>query len=150
MVKSISQYLGVLHLPNLDHMYILTWSNDVTWCPWPTFHTSVTTTQNGSSPFDDSHNNNVYFNTLSDGHKFSLLSCFWVTLWIWHCQPTDGVIFSKPGHMSGELILCHRPSVSTWCVNKNFNLGHNFITRRDKAFILHMCVACVKTFHMVP
>ena len=29
---------------------------------------------------------------------------------------------------------------------KNFNLGHNFLTRSDKAFILHMCIACDKTF----
>ena len=33
---------------------------------------------------------------------------------------------------------------------KNFNLGHNFLTRRDKGFILHMCIPCDKTFHMVP
>ena len=35
---------------------------------------------------------------------------------------------------------------------KNFNLGHNFQTRRDRAFILHMCT-CIpydKAFHMVP
>ena len=36
------------------------------------------------------------------------------------------------------------------CVNKNFNLGHNFLTKRDRAFILHMCIPCDKTFHMVP
>ena len=33
---------------------------------------------------------------------------------------------------------------------KNFNLGHNCLTRRDRAFILHMCIPCDKTFHMVP
>ena len=33
---------------------------------------------------------------------------------------------------------------------KNFNLGHNFLTRRDRAFILHICISCDKTFHMVP
>ena len=27
---------------------------------------------------------------------------------------------------------------------KNFNLGHNFLTRRDRAFILHMCIPCDK------
>ena len=32
---------------------------------------------------------------------------------------------------------------------KNFNLGHNFLTRNDRAFILHMCIAYNKTFHMV-
>ena len=33
---------------------------------------------------------------------------------------------------------------------KNFNLGYNFLTRSDRAFILHMCIPCDKTFHMVP
>ena len=33
---------------------------------------------------------------------------------------------------------------------KNFNLGRNFLTRRDRAFILHMCIPCDRTFHMVP
>ena len=32
----------------------------------------------------------------------------------------------------------------------NFNLGHNFLTRRGRAFILHMCIPCDKTFHIVP
>ena len=36
------------------------------------------------------------------------------------------------------------------CVNKNFNLGHNFHTRSDRAFILHLCIPCDKTFYMVP
>ena len=31
---------------------------------------------------------------------------------------------------------------------KNFNLGHNFQTRRDRAVILHMCIPFDKTFHM--
>ena len=30
-VKSISQYLGVIHSPNLHQMFILTWSTDATW-----------------------------------------------------------------------------------------------------------------------
>ena len=33
---------------------------------------------------------------------------------------------------------------------KNFNLGYNFLTRRDKAFILNMCIPRDKTFHTVP
>ena len=32
---------------------------------------------------------------------------------------------------------------------KNFKLGHNFHTRSDRTFILHMCIPCDKTFHMV-
>ena len=32
---------------------------------------------------------------------------------------------------------------------KNFNLGHNFLARRDGAFILDMCIPCDKTFHLV-
>ena len=33
---------------------------------------------------------------------------------------------------------------------KNFTIGHNVQTRRDRAFILHMCILYDKTFHMVP
>ena len=33
---------------------------------------------------------------------------------------------------------------------KNFNLGRYFLTRRDRVFILHMCIPCDKNFHMVP
>ena len=45
----------------------------------------------------------------------------------------------------------HSPGVRfrVGCVNKNFNLGH-FLPKSDRAFILHMCIACDKTFHMVP
>ena len=40
--------------------------------------------------------------------------------------------------------------ISVGCVNKNFYLGHNFRPRNDRAFTLHMCIACDKTFHIVP
>ena len=33
---------------------------------------------------------------------------------------------------------------------KNFEVGHNFLQSSDRTFILHMCVPCDKTFHMVP
>ena len=33
---------------------------------------------------------------------------------------------------------------------KNFNLSHNFLIRRDRDFILQMCISFDKTFHMVP
>ena len=33
---------------------------------------------------------------------------------------------------------------------KNFNLGHNFWTVRDRAFIFHMCIPCDNTFHTTP
>ena len=33
---------------------------------------------------------------------------------------------------------------------KHFNLGHNFQTRRDGVFILHMCIPCDKFFNVVP
>ena len=48
--------------------------------------------------------------------------------------------------------LCHSPTVlvRVWCVNKNFNLGQNFLTRSERAFISHMCIPCDKIFHMVP
>ena len=31
---------------------------------------------------------------------------------------------------------------------KNFNLGHSFLTRRDRAFIFHMYIPCDKAFPM--
>ena len=39
--------------------------------------------------------------------------------------------------------------LEVWPTLKNFNLGHNFLTRSDRAFILHMCIPCDKTFHIV-
>ena len=33
---------------------------------------------------------------------------------------------------------------------KNFNLGHNIWTVRDRAFIFHMCIPCDKNFHIIP
>ena len=35
-------------------------------------------------------------------------------------------------------------------VQSKLNLGYNFWTKRNKAFILHMCVPCDKTFLSVP
>ena len=37
-----------------------------------------------------------------------------------------------------------------WCPHCIFDLGHNFLTRSDSAFIMQMCIACDKTFHIVP
>ena len=33
---------------------------------------------------------------------------------------------------------------------KNLNLGHGFLTRRDRTFIFHMYIPCDKTFSWVP
>ena len=33
---------------------------------------------------------------------------------------------------------------------KKLNLGHNFWTKRDRAFIFHMCISCDKTFLPIP
>ena len=33
---------------------------------------------------------------------------------------------------------------------KNFNLGHNLWTFRDRALIFLMCIPCDKTFHIIP
>ena len=50
--------------------------------------------------------------------------------------------------------LCHSPSVGVririGCIDKNINLVHNFKTGSGRAFILHMCIPCDKTFHLVP
>ena len=72
---------------------------------------------------------------------------------LWRCHWYCNLLASRdecPGS------LCHSPSVGVGvrvrvgCVDKNFNLGHNFQTSRGRALILHMCIPCDKTFHMVP
>ena len=35
-------------------------------------------------------------------------------------------------------------------VDKNFNLGHNLWTTRDRTFIFHMYIPCDNTFHIIP
>ena len=35
-------------------------------------------------------------------------------------------------------------------LNNQFTILPYFLTRRDRAFILHMCIPCDKTFHTVP
>ena len=52
--------------------------------------------------------------------------------------------------MSVELMLQPYVGIGGGGVNKNFNLGHNFQTNKDRAFIFHMCIPYDKTFHMVP
>ena len=36
-----------------------------------------------------------------------------------------------------------------WPTFENIRFGYKFQTRSDRAFILHMCIPCDKTFHMV-
>ena len=35
-------------------------------------------------------------------------------------------------------------------LSKTFNVGHSFLTRKGRAFILHMYIPCDKTFLWVP
>ena len=51
--------------------------------------------------------------------------------------------------VSGAFVIAEA-SVSALDVYKNFNLGHNFQTIWDAAFIFHMSIPCDKTFHMLP
>ena len=55
------------------------------------------------------------------------------------------------GYIGITLSVCLsvRPSVRL-SVQSKLNLGYNFSTNRDKAFILHMLVPCDKTFLSVP
>ena len=48
--------------------------------------------------------------------------------------------------------LCHSPGVGVGVcgMDKHFNLGHNFQTIKDRAFIFHKCIPYDKTFHSVP
>ena len=54
---------------------------------------------------------------------------------------------SKLTYFLGHNVIARRLRV---CINRNFNLSHNFLTKRDGAFILHICIPCDKTFHIVP
>ena len=54
-----------------------------------------------------------------------------------------------PNPCPGVGVRVHvRVRVGVGGVDKNFNLGHNFQTIKDKAFILHMCISYDKTSHM--
>ena len=46
--------------------------------------------------------------------------------------------------------LCHSSGVhvGVGCMDKNFNLCHNFPTITERDLILHMCIPCDKTFHL--
>ena len=61
-------------------------------------------------------------------------------------------LFSEPGHIypGSKCSPTVGVAVRVGGVDKNFNLDHNFQTRSDRPFILHMCIPCDKTFHMVP
>ena len=48
------------------------------------------------------------------------------------------------------LTLLPWPWSLTYFKKKNFNLGHSFLTKRGRAFILHMYIPCDKTFPWVP
>ena len=45
-----------------------------------------------------------------------------------------------------QLILLPYGGTISTILLKNFNLGHNFLARSDRAFILHMCISCETTF----
>ena len=76
-----------------------------------------------------------------------------------HVQPMGSEVGSSPVFRYGYYLLpgLSHGTVIFDLVNltlkvglllKNFNLGHNFHTRFDRAFILCMCIPCGKTFHM--
>ena len=47
-------------------------------------------------------------------------------------------------------IIFYLLTLKFYLLLKNFNLGHNFLTRRDRTFTLHLCIPCDKAFNMVP
>ena len=61
-----------------------------------------------------------------------------------YCPPLS----RKHGDIKSHSSLCL--SVCLSVCHKNFNLGHNFCTITDRAFILGMCVPCDKTFPVIP
>ena len=73
-------------------------------------------------------------------HILSLFECIWIL----------SMVFSEPGRMSRELMSYIALVSASVAWTKNFNVGHNLLTRIDRAFILHMCIPCDKTLHLVP
>ena len=63
---------------------------------------------------------------------------------------TNIFLASRDKYVRGANVIALSVRVCVGGVDKNFNLGLNFQTRSDRAFILHMCIPCDKTLHMVP
>ena len=63
------------------------------------------------------------------------------------CVPCDKALLSIPGTKKFYLVTL---TLTFDLLLKSFNLRHNFIYKRDKAFILYMCIPCGKTFLLIP
>ena len=59
-------------------------------------------------------------------------------------------VYSLWQDLSHGTVIFYFVTLTLKLLLKNFNLGHNFLIRSDRAFILHMCIPCDKTFHLVP
>ena len=62
---------------------------------------------------------------------------------LYHYTPANEVW----GYIGITLSICLSIRLS---VQSKLNLGYNFWTKRDRAFMLHMCVPCGKIFPSVP
>ena len=73
-------------------------------------------------------------------HSYSLK---WVQLDWWHASSHEigggGLYRNQPVCLSVRL-----------SVQSKLNLGHNFLTKGDRALILHKCIPCDKTFPSIP
>ena len=58
--------------------------------------------------------------------------------------PCDKIFLMIPSFPPSELDL------EVWTTSEKINLGYNFQTRNDTAFILHMYIPCDNNFYMVP
>ena len=71
---------------------------------------------------------------------------------LWHGSPTVGPTSDRAGTkvQGANVIALPSASVGIGCLDKIFNIGHNFPTIKDRAFIFHMCISYDETFHLVP
>ena len=80
--------------------------------------------------------------------KCHLRQCFWR---VYYYTPRKRIFFWGGGgggiKRSPCLSFCLFVHLS---VQSKLNLGHNFWTKRDQAFILHMCITCGKIFLLIP
>ena len=108
MVKSMIQYIGVLHSPNLHQLIILTWSTDATlWFVSLTFHTWVAIVRKKWSSLGVLHTPNLHqrFIFRSNELEYSptfyqcpvivcVLDPFFTLHWPWHKRP---IIYDRSG-----------------------------------------------------
>ena len=80
------------------------------------------------------------------------LTYFWKTFNLGHNFLTTSDVYSLWQDLSHGTVMFDLMTLTLKfdLLLEKINLGYNFLTTSDRAFKLHMCIPCDKTFHMVP